>query len=444
MGKLPEQLIWLQPMIAKEVRRLPLVQGIVPTAQVSKLTAAYDPYRLAPFVRDMEWLSALKPRLPLQKRAAACLANAQHGTLWLEFEGIQVLIDPGDGVILNEFNPAVIALTHAHADHSGALLEAAQKYPQAAIVTTPQTYDLLQLLPDGQAQAIKLLFEQRGYIRPADGSTFRIAGINFRLYPAGHLLGAAMIDIEYQAVRVLVTGDFALRDLAGFRGAVWPLAEYDTVFMESTHGWDFEHPTAHTLTNDAPLIDTCTQAIQRGSTRVIFLAAALGDAQAIYGALAEAQSHGLWPQFTIRLAGKAAQVAKLYAQTDHTPLSLWSSPLHRVDRADYVPQQSIVVASGAEPGGIGAQLVDLLKTDTTAAIVTPQAGAEPPTKADRYAISLHASFYELFATAAALTCAQVAFYHAPRLGMSPAAELLEKAGRRTFTLSETLQSIGYA
>lgn len=68
-------------MTTNEMNRLPLVQGVVAATELPRLIATHDPYRLAPFVRDITWLTTLKPRLPLEKRPATCLARAQHGTL---------------------------------------------------------------------------------------------------------------------------------------------------------------------------------------------------------------------------------------------------------------------------------------------------------------------------------------------------------------------------
>ena len=58
-------------------------------------------------------------------------------------------------------------------------------YPQASVLMTAETFDLLQLLPADQASAVKRLIQERGQLHPADGIPFRIYDVEYRIFPGG-------------------------------------------------------------------------------------------------------------------------------------------------------------------------------------------------------------------------------------------------------------------
>lgn len=458
MGNLSTELVGTRFLTERELSKMPLQGGLLSVSQLEARLSHYTPYQLAPFAADLTWLSKLKARCPTSTSRARIMARAWHGTLLLEIETEQVLIDPGNetlSAVPNDFVPSVIAITHAHADHCGGLLQAAQRYPKASIIMTSQTFRLLQLLPD--AALIEALFEARGHLIETDGEPWRVAGITFRAYPAGHLLGAAMLDIALGDTRLLVTGDFALRPMSGLTGAVLPDVEYDVVLMEATHAWDVDEPTADPTTNHAALCQTCTVLAEDAVDRILIFAAALGEAQEVYAALATAQRAGALPRFTLRWTGKAAQIAQMYAQVSQHPLSIWSIPPHVLQHNDSIPSRSIVIASGFEnqPHGAAQSMAQNLTNDPNAALLMPQLGlvtsqaefvsagrSQSGAQTLRYRLSLHASYRELATAALALCCRQVALYHAPRTDNSPLADLLNQSGRRVTVLSDTIQRIG--
>ena len=255
-----------------------------------------------------------------------------------------------------------------------------------------------------------------------------------------------MLDIHHGDARVLVTGDFALRETAGLPGAVWPEAEYDALIMESSHAWDTAYPTADSATNRRSLINACEDMAKAGASRILIIASALGEASEVYYALCEAQMAGLLPRFSLRLAGKAHSVSQLYAQALRAPKSTWKNPLMRASE-DYIPDWSIVITGdielGLSNGSDGQMLLPGAYRDC--AVLRAHAGAPSKTDRAQYALSLHASLYELSATALAIKCRQVALYHSP-LGdgvlRSPLANLLNECGRSVVHLDETYRLIG--
>ncbi|XWX05457.1 MBL fold metallo-hydrolase [Aggregatilineales bacterium SYSU G02658] len=443
MGNISEQHKWQRPL--SNSSNLKLVEGHLSTTLADGLMSTYDPYELAAYVADFDWLAKLSPRVLRSSHHGEFIARANHATLLLQFADTDVLIDPSEGTFIENVKPSVIGVTHAHQDHIGGLVEAASLYRDALILMTPETFELLQLLPSNAASQIAQIMHQRGQLMYADGSLSRVSGVEYRFLPAGHLAGAAMIDIAQSDVRVLITGDFALRELGGLPGAVWTSDPYDVVIMESTHAWDVQHPTADPITNRKSLISACNQAVNDGASRLIVIASALGEAQEAYITICTAQMRGEFSSYTVRFAGKASNVAKLYAKLSSESFSPWKNAVQVIAQVDYIPEKSITIVGGYEnEKSAGQKLIDtaLLSSDT--AIIRPVIGYNRSSVGYTYSISLHASFGELFATASALNCRQVALYHGQgtQQKVSPLVKLLAQIGRNAVHLSNTPKSLG--
>jgi len=66
------------------------------------------------------------------------------------------------------------------------------------------------------------------------GKPYRIDELTITLYPSGHILGAAMIHVEYQGETLLYTGDFKLHK--GRAAEAIQIPQADLLIMESTYG----------------------------------------------------------------------------------------------------------------------------------------------------------------------------------------------------------------
>ena len=162
---------------------------------------------------------------------------------FIELDGRRLLVDAGirmhpgeaggppdplpDLALLQELGePEAVLVTHAHLDHTGALPLVHRAFPGARIYATVPTVDLMKVL---LADAIKImamkadqemecpLYSEElvtgmfSQVVPVPmGATVTVAdGIKASFFPAGHILGAAMVGLEGQEGRVLVTGDIA-------------------------------------------------------------------------------------------------------------------------------------------------------------------------------------------------------------------------------------------
>lgn len=158
-----------------------------------------------------------------------------------------------------------IFITHAHSDHM-------PRNRSAAVFCTENTLRLMK---------------QRGYrgnattlpfFKPLDLDSARVT-----LYPAGHILGSAMVYVESDGGNVLYTGDYRTPPSPATEGFEMP-GRVDYFITEATFGlpvykWD---PTEELVEE---ICTFATETLEGGSTPV-FLAYNLGKAQEIMHMLA--------------------------------------------------------------------------------------------------------------------------------------------------------------
>jgi len=157
-------------------------------------------------------------------------------------------------------------VSHAHGDHVRR---------HECFLATPQTIALIRVRM-GDALA------QRGVALPY-GETYHGKGYWIRLYPAGHVLGSAMVHVTTDAGQsFLYTGDFKTRK--GLAAEAIEIPRADTLVMETTFGRPNYVFPAFTETC-LQLNEFCDQALRQGKTPVL-LAYSLGKAQEVLKILA--------------------------------------------------------------------------------------------------------------------------------------------------------------
>ena len=137
-------------------------------------------------------------------------------------------------------------VSHAHFDHMA-------KHQLA--FCTPETARLYQHRI-GDRPIRRLPFEQ----------STEYAGVTLTTFPAGHMLGSAMLLVEQDGKRLLYTGDFQLRPSATCREAIVPKVDY--LVMESTYGRpQFTFPDRSVTVQR--LISTVRSVLLRGNVPII-------------------------------------------------------------------------------------------------------------------------------------------------------------------------------
>ena len=264
----------------------------------------------------------------------------------LEHDGHRVLVDCGlfqglkqlrlrnwDPLPLDAGKIDAVVLTHAHIDHSGYLPALARQGFKGPVFTTDATRELCNLLlPDsGHLQEEDAAYANRNsfskhkpalalyteaearramkLFRPLDfGVPFEpVAGVSMRFSPAGHILGAASVHVEWAGGSVLFSGDLGRNEDVLMRPPE-PPAEADYVIVESTYG-DRLHP--HEDPSSA-LADAISRTAARGGI-VVIPAFAVGRAQALMHLVAMLKHQHRIPDLPVFLnSPMAANATVLY------------------------------------------------------------------------------------------------------------------------------------
>ena len=139
----------------------------------------------------------------------------------------------------------MVIISHAHLDHSGALLSLAKT--NTVVVGSEATRDvtadlLLDLIKVQRMNGNKIPYSYRDVdkIRRLWWARDSVAlpGMEVRLYPAGHVLGAKMIGVRAEGKEILYTGDFCLHKTDILEGSDLETLpkEPDALIIESTYG----------------------------------------------------------------------------------------------------------------------------------------------------------------------------------------------------------------
>lgn len=192
-----------------------------------------------------------------------------------------------------------VILTHAHLDHSGYLPRLVRDGYRGKVYATPATRDVAELIlmDSGHLQEKDAEFLNRHklsrhqpalplygvrdaqravghFSTAAFGQTVRLAGgVSFRFRPAGHILGAASVDLEWGGRRIVFSGDIGRYGDPLMPDPV-PPPEADYILIESTYG-----NRIHDGTDPADALGAIVErTIGRGGTLVV-PAFAVGRAQ---------------------------------------------------------------------------------------------------------------------------------------------------------------------
>ncbi|MGE0114941.1 MAG: MBL fold metallo-hydrolase RNA specificity domain-containing protein [Steroidobacteraceae bacterium] len=216
---------------------------------------------------------------------------------------------------------SAVVLTHAHLDHTGYLPLLIKSGFKGPVICTQSTRDLCNiLLPDsGFLQEKDAEFANRkGFSKHKPAlplytkkeaehamQAFRavpfakehqvIEGMKVVFHPAGHILGAAIVDMEFDGTRIVFSGDLG-RPHSPTMLDPTPMERADYLVVESTYG-NRKHDGADP---ELPLAEIITRTCTRGGT-VLIPSFAVGRAQSLLYHLQRLQAAQRIPSVPIYL-----------------------------------------------------------------------------------------------------------------------------------------------
>jgi Cft2 family RNA processing exonuclease len=256
--------------------------------------------------------------------------------VYVELAGRQILIDAGvrmggrdrlpDLAALDGRDLAAIFVTHAHADHIGALPLVHEHFPHVPIYATPATIRLVEVM---LADAVRVMSRRAAdeleiplyddalvasmlralrALRPDEQSIAQLPGVAVHARRAGHVAGAVSLGFDAPDGRLAISGDVSMTPQRTILGAALPMPKHPHLLvLESTYGARL-HPNRRQ--EELRLAQSVAEWVQSG--HVLIPAFALGRAQEVILILRSAQRDGLIPEFPIYVDGLVRTVCAAY------------------------------------------------------------------------------------------------------------------------------------
>src|SRR5262245_8322258 len=257
--------------------------------------------------------------------------------VYVELAGRQILVDAGvrmggrdrlpDLAALDGRDLAAIFVTHAHADHIGALPLVHEHFPHVPIYATPATIRLIEVM---LADAVRVMSRRAADeleiplyddalvasmlrtlrpVRPEEQSIAQLPGVVVHARRAGHVAGAVSLGFDAPDGRLAISGDVSLTAQRSVLGALVPAPKHPHLLvLESTYGARL-HPNRRQ--EELRLAESVAEWARGG--HVLIQACPLGRAQEVILILRGAQRDGLIPEFPIYVDGLVRTVCAAYA-----------------------------------------------------------------------------------------------------------------------------------
>lgn len=218
-----------------------------------------------------------------------------------------------------------ILVTHAHTDHTGALELVVGRYPNVPVYATAPTLALTRVLHQDARRIMQSRLDEEGELPLFDDLAVQrlmsalvpvpfktriplADGLAATFFPAGHIAGAAMIGLESDEGRLLISGDISISAQRTVDGARPPAFHPDAIIIESTYGGRLH---ANRAVQERNLVETVAQVTAAGG-KVLIPAFALGRAQEVLLILNEYQRRGELPPVPIWADGMVRTICHAY------------------------------------------------------------------------------------------------------------------------------------
>ncbi|MDE1761637.1 MAG: MBL fold metallo-hydrolase [Candidatus Micrarchaeota archaeon] len=257
-------------------------------------------------------------------------AAGEVGRSCIQIEGAntKVLLDAGVKLGKPEQYPVIedselknvdaIILSHAHLDHCGYLPHIFSTGWNGYVYTTKPTFELVNILLSDYMKISNPknvtkegLNKVNKHFKIVDyEKEFRIKGLKFKLYQAGHMLGSSLVEASDGKHTVLYTGDMSLKKTRVLEPAHIENLHADTLIIESTNAGEKDLPKSETETINN-MVKSITDTIKQGG-KVIIPSFATGRAQEVLFILDDYMRSGVIPKVPIFIDGMIGKVTRVH------------------------------------------------------------------------------------------------------------------------------------
>jgi Cft2 family RNA processing exonuclease len=266
-------------------------------------------------------------------------------SLFVQFGDLNVLIDCGlhpkkigraaspDLSKLRGVTLDLIIITHCHLDHIGSLPVVMKEHPNTPVVMTTSSRMLIERMLHNSANVMMRQKEENNIPDyplfthdDIDRLSKRIHGLPFGhakhfrgakdeieiiFHPAGHVAGAAGVEVHYKHRQIFFTGDVLFENQRTLPGAKFPAGHFDTLITETTRGTT-ERPLGKERVNEvARLVTTINDTIQRGGSFLLPVFA-LGRMQEILSIVHDARKFSRLVECPIFASGLGMDLADYF------------------------------------------------------------------------------------------------------------------------------------
>ena len=224
----------------------------------------------------------------------------------------------------------LIIITHCHLDHIGSLPVVMREHPEVPVIMTAASLILIERMLHNSARVMLRQKEQDNipeyplfthtdiekcvprFVGLPFGHAKKIRSakdeIEIILHPAGHVAGAAGVEVHYRKKSLFLTGDVMYENQRTLDGAKFPAGHFDVLVTETTRGDTAPTPDRTRTTEINRLLASITTAIKGGGSFLLPVFA-LGRMQEILTILHEGRRSGRMPHCPIYASGLGMALA---------------------------------------------------------------------------------------------------------------------------------------